>query len=326
MRILVLEHDEKFINTLPYGLARLNHEVFVSGQLSPTKIEHIHSCFSPDFVLLLGWSSIHEGEQLKHLMTCRDLFKVPFVYWATEDPTFYEDFSLNLVQLLNIDYVFTVSRACVSRYKEKGFLCHHLEFGYSPLLSSSHHYPINQRYPISLVANGYPNVLHHLPHHKRQDSMNTLLSPLLEEHYELHFFGKDWEYTLDQYIDSKHTSYLHSPIGYLKLGDIYNRSLINLCLQNYTEDVLSMRTFDIMGSGNLALSSAHNTLNEYFDVDKTLCVSHDPDETKELASYLLQHPDHIKKRGLASQEAILSHHTYVYRGSLLLQHLQCSLL
>ena len=49
-------------------------------------------------------------------------FNIPHVYWATEDPTSTEIFTLPYIQRTRPDFIFTICSDMVEVYKGKGFL------------------------------------------------------------------------------------------------------------------------------------------------------------------------------------------------------------
>lgn len=312
MRILVFESDQKFINTLPYGFVRDGHEVLVTGTLDRTKLDFLLKEFVPDFTLTLGWSSTHSEEQLLLLEEYIEKFKAPHVFWATEDPTFYDEFSLPLVKQLKPAHIFTVSQAKVEAYKKEGFSASHLEFGYSTLLRVEK--SIKPTYDIALVANAYSNVLYWYPDHYRTISMSILLTPLLKHNLPIHLFGDGWEEMETLLHHKTADEYLHKSVPYLSISSIFNQSKINLCLQNYDDDVITMRTFEIMGSYGLALSSAHKRIQEYFQNGSQLLIAKTPQETLELCRYYLK-KDHlchaIRER---ATKVIHRNHTYGHRA------------
>lgn len=312
MKILVLESHEIFINGLPYGFVEAGHEVLVSGRVTESKLDYLLDQYKPQLILMLGWSSEHSDTRVAIIREHLIDYKAPLIYWATEDPTYYEYFSLPLVKKLQPDFIFSVSQSCVVKYKLEGFAAHRLDFAYSSLLNNHSHQ--NQPYEISLVANAYPNVFRWQPDHQRLYSLNILLAPLITTHKQVDIWGNDWD-KIEPYLNlTIPPNWIHGHLPYLKLASVFKHSHINLGVQNYTEGVTTMRTYEILGSAGFLITSPHSTLSDVFEINKELIISHSPEETLELTKYYLEHDterNHIRQ---CAYEAIKDRHTYKHRA------------
>lgn len=194
MRVLFLESHPMWIHGLPNGFSDAGHEIKVSGTLTQQNIPHMISEFEPDFIVTMGWGP--ENTLLEKQDWIREHVQasgIPHIYWATEDPTHTESFTLPYLQRVRPNFVFTICPTHVDYYKKLGIKAAHLDFGYH----SSVHCPVDSvndyKNAISVVANAYPKKLEIYPKHYRHQSLHTLIRPLLQENIRIDFYGKYWE-------------------------------------------------------------------------------------------------------------------------------------
>jgi spore maturation protein CgeB len=312
IRILFIESDHRFIYGLPLGFRDAGHEVVISGSIDTCNLSLLIRKSKPDLIILMGWTSMHSDNNLTLINEVLSQHAIPYIYWATEDPTFTTLFSIPLVKQLTPCYIFTVSQETVKIYENLGYPSSFLPFGYQPSIFR----PVVRsatNYDISLVANAYPNVLQYDSSHYRQKSLELLLNPLLEQHQRVDLWGNHWDKMQPYLTYAIPTSWQHGPIHYLKTNDIYNNSNIILCLQNYKEDVITMRTYEILGSGGFMLTSSHSELQRYFNPGKDFIMIDSKDSTMAYIRYYLKHP-HKRNKFQKCAEKAVSEHSYLTRS------------
>ncbi|EOP49167.1 polysaccharide deacetylase family sporulation protein PdaB [Bacillus cereus VDM053] len=295
MRVLFLESHPMWIHGLPNGFRDAGHKVKVSGPLEGHTIYKLIDDFVPDLVITMGWGPENASKFKQQLIfECTKKFNIPHVYWATEDPTSTEIFTLPYIQRTRPDFVFTICSDMVEVYKEKGIPAEHLDFGYHPIV----HHPMDRdpRYyaPVALVANGYPKKLSYLPEHFRHQSLNALIKPLLENNIRIDFYGRYWDEMKDILGVDIPREWIHGYIDYTDANKVYSSSDIIIGLQNLPTQ-LTQRTYEILGSGGLLLTNDIPEIHRVFEAGKDLITSSSPEETVKLVNYFLQHSEMREK-------------------------------
>ncbi|MBM7647425.1 spore maturation protein CgeB [Bacillus ectoiniformans] len=312
MRIIFLESSQIWCNNLPVGFQEDGHEVMISGPINKVNLEKMFAEFQPDVAVSIGWGLEQTTE--KQLLIHEQVKKsnVPLVYWAVEDPAYTDVWSIPLIERMKPDFVFTLCPKTVRRYKELGIPAARLDFGFEPSL----HCPVQPiaRYcaNIAVVANAYPDILDKYPDHYRHQAIQTLIRPLLERNIRVDFWGKNWDKMGDYFGKEIPSHWIHGHMPYPEANKVYSSANIMIGLQNYP-DLLTQRTFEILGSGGFLLTLDTPGVRSMFKPGKDVAVSASPEETVQLVEDFLAHPHKrhaIQKKGRKS----VQHHTYRARA------------
>jgi spore maturation protein CgeB len=312
MRILFFEYNPIWINGLPNGFRDHGHEVFFSGLVTSEQIQTVFSQYKPDLVFTLGWSHMHFEDKLIALKKACKKLGVPHVFWATEDPTYTDIFTLPVLKAAQPDFVFTICKFRVEKYITMGFKAAHLDFGYHPQI----HFPrIPDNYhkaDIGIVANGYPLKLRQFRYHFRRLSLANLLTPLLKEAYKVGIYGTGWQQMNKILRKPVPSQWINGELPYLRTNLIYNSSAIVLGLQNYEHQV-TQRTYEILGAGCFLLTSDTQALRELGRPGQDFMVSSSPTKTLKLIKHFLQFEEErldVQKNGFE----IIKRHSYTHRA------------
>ncbi|MCT4542402.1 MAG: glycosyltransferase [Vallitalea sp.] len=313
MNVIFFEKDDRFIFGLPLGFRDAGHKIIVSGSINEEKVYRLIKTFKPDLAVLLGWTTEHSDYNLKLVNVACTKYKVPLIYWATEDPTFTSDFTIPLIKKANPKYVFTVAPSRIPIYNSIGIGASYLPFAYQPSI----HKPVKcQKWckkNIAVVANAYPNVLSNDKKHYRHKSLNILVKPLLKNNISIDFWGKYWD-QMEPFLEVKiPDDLLHGYLHYLQTNNVYRCSNIIIGLQNYYDELVSMRTYEILGSNGFLITSYNTKLCELFTPNKDLIVSTCSEETLEFVDFYLKHPEFRNKIKENATKAIKDH-TYKHRA------------
>ncbi|OIK08605.1 hypothetical protein BIV60_25690 [Bacillus sp. MUM 116] len=306
MRILFIDSNELLMYGLANGFKRAGHKVLVSGKIDENTVPRLISYFKPDLIFSEGWGEENDNDWKQELIGKQIRASgIPHIYWAVEDPHFTLDFSLPLILRMKPDFVFTLSEPLVKFYKKLGIRAGHLDFGYEP---SVHHPSSNPslKYKIAVVANGYPDVLKHSPDHYRNQSLRTLIKPLLEENIRIDFWGQNWDKIGDILGVDIPKDWIHGYLPYKKAYKVYNSAQIIIGPQNYKSQV-TQRTYEILASGGFLLTSDTDAVRKLFTPGEDLIVSSNPEETLELIRYYLNHPEECKEISEHAIETVSSH-------------------
>lgn len=321
MKVLFFEKDDRFVFGLPLGFRDSGHKILVSGSINEEKVYRLINKFQPDLIILMGWTVEHTDSNLKLIGVTCDRYKIPLVYWATEDPTFINEFSIPLIKKTNPKYIFTISPSCIPVYESLGIGAAHLPFAYQPSI----HQPVTCeewcKKNIAVVANAYPNVLSWDENHYRHKSLDILIKPLIQNDIPVDFWGKYWD-KMEPYLGTEiNPNNIHGYLNYLQANNVYRCSNMIIGLQNYQDESITMRTYEILGSRGFLITSYNSRLCELFTPDKDLIVSSCEKETLDYVDFYSKHPElreKIKENGYKA----VSEHTYKHRAEKMIDTLQ----
>ncbi|CAH2714990.1 hypothetical protein BACCIP111895_02167 [Neobacillus rhizosphaerae] len=321
MRILFLESHPMWIHGLPNGFIDAGHQVRISGPLDDLNIPKLISEFQPDLIITMGWgpeNSTIDKQNKIYEGTINE--NVPHVYWATEDPTSTEIFTMPYIRRTHPDFVFTICRDRVKYYRNLGIPSEHLDFGYHPKV----HFPLeidSQFYsPVAIVANGYPKKLSYFPGHFRHQSMKNLIKPIIENNVRINFYGNNWEHMGPHLGVEIPKDWIRGYIDYTSANKVYSSSDIIIGLQNLPTQ-LTQRTYEVLGSGGFLLTNSTSEVNRVFTAGQDLITSSSPEETLELVNHFLLQPKDRKKIQKQGLEAVLIH-SYKARAQYMLDVLE----
>lgn len=320
MKILFLESHPLWIYGLPYGFKDAGHTVIISGPLTSANIPEMIDMFKPDLIISIGWTPEHTKEKQQWIRRSLKNKKIPFVYWATEDPLHTIKFSYPLIKRMKPDFVFTVASSSCKYYKAKGIKAAHLDFAYH---KNVHHKvrPLDKyRCSIAVVANAYPEFLKNQSNSFRLTSLKTLIAPLLDKNIRIDFWGKDWNH-MKRFLGKKiPKKWIHGYLKYTEANKVYSSAKIVIGLQNCT-DQLTQRTYEVMGSGGMLLTSDTPEVRSKFRPSQDLLVSSSPKKTVGLVKYYLKQQEKREQIRKNSIKAVKGD-TYLHRAQRILKILK----
>lgn len=297
MRVLFLEAFPMWIYGLPNGFVDAGHEVLVSGPLVESELPKLLDSFKPDLIVSLGWTSENTGEKVDWIAKYVRPTKIPYIFWATEEPGYTEVFSLPFIRKVQPDFIFTICRRNIEFYRGLGYGADYLDFGHHDSVHCRVA-PINKyRARISLVANAYPEYMAANPDCYRRASVDILLVPLLKKRIRVDLWGHGWEKMEDILGVDIPEQWIHGYLPYTEANKVYSSSDIMLGLQN---EQITQRTYEILGSEGLLLTNGSKPIKQAFHSGQDLLISNSPQETLMLVNYYLSHPDaraRLRRRG-----------------------------
>lgn len=284
----------------------------VSGSLTEQNIPKMILEFSPHLIVTMGWTTETTGERVDWIYKHVNESGIPHVYWATEDPTHTERFTLPLITKMQPDFVFTICPQRVEYYENLGIKSAHMDFGFH---KNVHHPTLpDERYShdIAVVANGYYKNLLLYPKHYRIESLKTLIAPLVQENIRVDFFGWGWE-DMQPFLGAGiPKEWIHGRISYTEANKVYSSAKIMLGLQNHLTQ-LTQRTYETLASKGFLITSDTPEVRRVFRPGRDLVVSSSLQETVELVKYYLEHEEareSIRNRGYRSVAA----HSYAKKA------------
>jgi spore maturation protein CgeB len=320
MKVLFLENHPIWIHGLPNGFRDAGHTVKISGTLTKNKIPRLIRQFKPDLIISLGWTPEHRDNKQKWIRRYVSSTAIPHIYWATEDPTHHNSFSLPYVRTVKPDFVFTICRSMVKRYKKIGIKVAHMDFGYHRKVHREGKTYKKLQCNLAVVANGYSRILKIYPKHFRIQSIRHLIRPLVKDGTRIDFWGKQWEVMKPVLGARIPRRWIHGYLPYPNAHKVYNSAKIVIGPQNQLTQV-TQRTYEILGSGGFLLTSDTPEIRRLFKPGKDLVVSRSAFQTRKLVNYYLKHPEErerIRKNGLRA----VRKHDYKQRAIYMIRQLK----
>ncbi len=304
--------DTIFSVDMAWGFEELGHSVKLIFPKTVQELDAQLNAIQPDLLITLGSPAFFAPELLNHLQK-RPVPSAKYIHWDTDGIT-WADIEMNHIRLLEPDLVFTVCPDMLSFLRQKNIPSEMLFYAYSPV--SHHPGPSDSKNPnqIAFVGGAYPNILSMYPNHYRRQSLDVLFKPLLDNGYRIDLYGDNRH---KQVLKSLYgmdipDDWLHGRCPYERTWQIYSGCVINLITQNH-DRTITKRTFEVLGSGGLALSFSNSAIREYFTPGKDLAVTSSPTETLELVEYYLSHPEDCQNMREHALESAKSH-TYKQRA------------
>ncbi|MBD8499614.1 glycosyltransferase [Paenibacillus sp. CAU 1523] len=320
MKILFLERGKLWSYGLPDGLRDLGHEVRTSGPITRHSLSTLFTFYKPDLLINVGWGLDHTPKNELMMRELATSFKIPLIYWSTEDPNFTKVFTLPLLSRLKPDFVFTISPQTVDVFRKKGYAAAHMDFGFHPNVHRKLQPIRKYKADFAVVANAYPDVLQKYPKLYRRTSLNTLIKPLLKSGAKIDFYGRNWARMKPYLGKAIPKRFLKGPIPYKDTNKVYSSAKIILGLQNYT-DMVTQRTYEAIGSGGFLLTNSTPATRQLLKSGRDAALSSSPAETLKLARYYLANAQ-ARERVRRNGRQTISKHNYTNRARYMLSILK----
>lgn len=320
MRVLFLESHPMWIYGLPNGFLDAGHQVKISGPLTRRKIPRLIAAFRPHLIVTLGWTNEHHPLKRKWIRKYVGRSGIPHVFWATEDPTHHDTFSSPYVKSVKPDFVFTICREMVKKYEKMGIPAAHSDFGHHRKVHINGKKHARFLSNITVVANGYSQILKKYPRHYRIKSLHNLIRPLVARKIRINFWGRQWKEIKPVLGVRIPNNWIHGYLPYQDAYKAYNSAKIIIGPQNQLKQV-TQRTYEILGSGGFLLTSDTPEIRRLFKPGKHLVVSKSPAETVRLVRYYLKHPGKRAQISKAGKLAVAKH-SYKYRAIRMIRELK----
>jgi spore maturation protein CgeB len=317
LRILFLEYVKPYLLGLPYGFREMGCEVEILTDFDHELLERTIIRFQPDVIVTAGWTQIHTHPKMKSLAKLKKKYKLKHVYWATEDPIWFDKWSLPLIRVSKPDIVFTISRATVPCYTVLGYNAYYLPWACNPEFHRKTTPKDEYKCDIAVVATAPIEESDF-----RKESIKILLAPLLNKNYNLKIWGNGWENNkvLQELGVEVNPVYLQGELDYDETNAVYNSAKIVLGFQNNTLE-MTQRTYEILGAEGFLLAPGTTAVKERFNHKEHLITSSSPEETIALVDYYLNHDAERTAIAAKGQQEVNQKHTYKMRAAKILEAL-----
>lgn len=308
LRILFLETHPMWIYGLPRGFRKLGHNVKWCAPNS--KAERLIQAFKPELIFVVGWTPANNRpRKQRRIAQLARMAGAPLVYWSTEDPGYTDTFSLPLIRRTRPDFVFTIHRPSVRRFRKQGLRSAHLDFGSDPDTHRPTAAVKSYRGTAALVANGYWKLYREKPRHYRFQSLRRLMNPFLKAGGKVDLYGRDWGKMKRLFSVSIPARRIHGYLPYKEAVKIYNSVDFVVGPQN-AEDRLTQRTYEILASGGLLITDDTPEVRRWFRPGAELLVSSSEAETRRL---MRRYRDRPKDRERIRKNAVRAAARYSYK-------------
>lgn len=318
-RILFLETHPMWIYGLPKGFQKLGHKVktCAPGQEAARLIKH----FKPELIFAMGWTPANNTPRKQRLIAkLVRMSGAPFVYWSTEDPGHSDIFSLPLIRRTHPDFVFSIHRPTVQRFKKLSLHAAHLDFGSDPDTHRRSKSVRRYKGNAALVANGYKRLYREKPGHYRFKSLRRLINPFLDAGLKVDLYGRDWKKMKSLFKTAIPAKRVHGYLPYKEAVKVYSSVDFVIGPQN-AEDRLTQRTYEILASGGLLITDDTPEVRRWFRPGKELLVSSSEKETRHLIAKYQRSPQKCEQ---IRQHAVraAAKHSYKKRAAYVLDILK----
>jgi spore maturation protein CgeB len=247
-------------------------------------------------------------ELLKILERCKK-DKIPTVFWAKEDPTYFQDNIYDFTDTaLKFDYILTTAKECIPKYHMLGHKKVYLwPFGFSPNI---YYYPKEKeavRENVAVFAGSW-----FTEHHERCKDLADIFDMIIEKGIGLRIYDRNRRLGRSKKpFPKKYQQYVYDKIPYEKLGDIYRDAeyVININTVQDSSTMFSRRVYEAMACGCIIITNESQGLREQFG-DKLWYLSEGFDFDKK---------EHIRRENI---DTVFMYHTWEQRMKELYQVLQ----
>ena len=320
MKILFLERGKLWSYGLPDGLRDLGHQVRTSGTVTRQNLVRQLKSYKPDFLVSVGWGPDHTKSKQRLMRKLATRYRVPLIYWSTEDPIFTDVFTLPLLKRMKPDYTFSISAKTAARFRHLGYPSAHMDYAFHPKVHRRTGIKRKYQTDIAVVANAYPDVLRKYQKLYRNQSIRILLRPLLLNGYKIDFYGRNWSRMKPILGCSIPKKSIKGHIPYKDANKVFSSAKIVLGLQNYT-DMVTQRTYETVGSGGFFLTCNTPAVRALLHPGRDVAVSSTPQETLKKVRFYLAHASEREKIRRNGRRAI-ARHTYTSRARFMLSKLR----
>lgn len=321
-RVLFLDAEPMWRDTLPAGLEDLGHEVEIVTRIREDALAQTIAAHRPDFALTVGWGTLHVPDNLTVIRRTLAQAGVPHVYWDVESVNNLERWVLPYIHRTRPDLVCTISAESIPAIERLGVPARFLTFGCNPRVHRPTPPSPEFQCDFALVATAW-----NCWRDDRGTCLRQLLVPLLPGPARVGVWGRLWDQLPPEAGFQVPAALRHGPVPYNRAADVYASAAAVLGPQNelHTGTQLTMRTFEILGCGAPLLTYRTPAVTRLFVPGRHLLATHSSAETQALARWLLEHPDRRRELADAGRREVMARHTYRHRAQELLEHVAATL-
>jgi len=265
--------------------------------------------YKPDIILSIGniFLSFKDPPRVWDIVK---RYSLPSVYWAIEDPTFFN--GVSSLYAKNYNLVLTICEKSLVDYEKLGVKSAYIPHTIDPEIHRKVDKSPEFNSDIVCMANnhGFGSTLN--TSNYRYLSFKSIVEPIIIGRYDLKIYGVGWYPNKLGYP----SNFFGGRIAVIsKIPQAYAGSKISLAVQwDYTGQVC-FRTFETLACGSSILISPYTPVQEkLFTHQKHLIYSHSPKETLDYVNFYLNHHTEREKIIAQGREEVYKNHNCMIRA------------
>jgi len=208
----------------------------------------------------------HENrKKLLHIIEHCNREKIPTVFWAKEDPAYFQNEIYNFTDTaLKFDYILTTAEECIKKYQALGHNNVHLwPFAFSTEIFYPPNNEADERENVAVFAGSWFS-----DHPQRCVELAGIFDMVLENDISLRIYDRNM---LDGHsaksFPKKYQHYVQNSVQYETLGETYRKVLyaININTVCDSETMFARRVYEAMACGAIVISNHSIGLRKQFD-------------------------------------------------------------
>jgi len=190
--------------------------------------------------------------------------KIPTVFWAKEDPVYFQDAVYNFTDTaLKFDYIFTTAKECIPKYKALGHKqVHLLPFGFSPNIYRPPSDLENPREKVCIFAGSwFPD------HPKRCTDLTKIFDMVLAAGIPLRIYDRHMKSGRSRRpFPTKYQPFVQNGVSCGALGEIYRNTeyVINVNTVSTSSTMFARRVYEAMACGCIIISNESVGMRQQF--------------------------------------------------------------
>ncbi len=212
-------------------------------------------------------------------------YNIPILYWAIDDPI--EMMSESIKHARKSILTFTPAIECIGKYKSMGINASFLMFGCNEDIHHPGKYNKKFDHDIVFIGNNYSR------YPARLQGYKIMLEPLIKRGYDIKIYGNEW------WIDGSQKFTIDKKFygGYCEYDEIKDacasaKIMLGVHSINSSSTMMSMKTFEILGSRGFYITQYTPAIKNYFVNNKHLVWSKSHLETlRNVDNYLVRKSD-----------------------------------
>lgn len=295
------------------GLINLGHSVNTcnlintKGSETRERANKAINTFKPNLIITTGrFFDLFDANTLWAVIKNH---KIPHIYWAIEDSTFFDHWSKRHIHAY--DFVFTISQSCVPKYNKLGVRAAYLPYACNPEV----HKPVQavEKYKndIIVLSNKYPNTGFIKKYGGyRHKCYKNLIEPVLRGSYDIKIYGNGWD-------DGTYNIPKENLGGWIspkEVPSVYSSSKIVLTIQWNNAGHICRKTFEAFGYKCLQIAPYTIAQEKYFKHGEHIIYTNSPKETLKYVEYYLSHPEERENIAARGQNEVYRNHNCIIRA------------
>jgi len=190
--------------------------------------------------------------------------KIPTVFWAKEDPMYFQDKIYNFTDTaIHFDYILTTASECVAKYNALGHKHVYLwSFGFSPTIYFPPNSLASPRENVAVFAGSWYTDYQH-----RCNDLEKIFDTVLDKKISLRIYDRHRISGRSlKPFPAKYQPYVHDAISYDALGDVYRNVMyvINANTVSDSSTMFSRRIYEAMACGCIIITNESLGLRQQF--------------------------------------------------------------